>query len=91
MIKPFSRSMSLIALAVVGLALCVASEAWACPNCREALADNPQGKGLATGLYYSIVFMMSMPFIVLGTLVSVAYRSVQKAKSEQGDLPSIDA
>lgn len=75
------RSISFLASLV--LVLCASTVVWACPNCRDALADSPQGQGLATGFYYSILFMMSMPFIVLGTLVSVAYRSVQRAKSAQ--------
>lgn len=80
------RSLAIAGLVVVALG--AASAAWACPNCREALAESPQGRGLATGFYYSIIFMMSMPFIVLGTLVSVAYRSVQRAKGENDGKPS---
>jgi heme/copper-type cytochrome/quinol oxidase subunit 2 len=71
------------AIAAVALVLCVASEAWACPNCREALADSPQARGLASGFYYSILFMMSMPFLILGTLGTVFYRSVRRAQNEQ--------
>jgi len=71
-----------------GFALGFASTALACPTCRDALADSPQGQGLAQGFYYSILFMMSMPFIVLGTLVSVAYRSIQRANVEQDGAPT---
>jgi hypothetical protein len=71
------------AVAAVAAVLCVATEASACPNCREALADSPQGRGLAAGFYYSILFMMSMPFLILGGLGTVFYRSVRRAQHEQ--------
>lgn len=70
--------------ALVGSALLVSMvDASACPTCRDALADSPQGQSVATGFYYSILFMMSMPFVVLSALGMVAYRSVQSAKAAQ--------
>jgi hypothetical protein len=72
-----------IATAVVAVVLTIGAAASACPTCREGLADNPSGQSLARGFYYSILFMMSMPFLILGTLGTVAYRSVQKAKGDQ--------
>lgn len=71
------------AIAAIAAVMCVATEAWACPNCREALANSPQGRGLAAGFYYSILFMMSMPFLILGGLGTVFYRSVRRAQHEQ--------
>ena len=35
---------------------------------------------MAAGYYYSILFMMSMPYIVLGTFGSVAYISIRRAR-----------
>jgi uncharacterized paraquat-inducible protein A len=71
-----------------GLALLVvtllASDASACPTCREGLAENdPHGQSMAAGYYYSILFMMSMPFIIITTFGSFAYRSVKKAEAER--------
>jgi hypothetical protein len=73
-------SVSLAALVVLA---CVASEAWACPTCKEDLANDPQGRGLATGFYYSILLMMTMPFAIIGMLGAVAYRSVKRAQIER--------
>ncbi|MCI0493321.1 MAG: hypothetical protein L0Z07_10340 [Planctomycetes bacterium] len=53
----------------------------ACPNCRESLAD-PQQHAVATGFYYSILFMMSMPFAILGTFGSLAYLSIRRARTQ---------
>jgi hypothetical protein len=76
----------------VTLVACIAAAAWACPTCREDLANNPQGRGLATGFYYSILFMMSMPFLIIGTLGTVAYRSVKRAQAERNaSADAIDA
>jgi hypothetical protein len=38
---------------------------------------------MAAGYYYSILFMMSMPFIILTTFGSVCYRSVKRAQAER--------
>ncbi len=71
-----------------GLALLVVAVfndvATACPTCREGLAENdPHGQSMAAGYYYSILFMMSMPFIILTTFGSVCYRSVKRAQAER--------
>jgi len=68
----------LIAVALVAVFAAVAS---ACPTCKEGVdANDPSHKSLAAGFYYSILFMMSMPYLLLGTLGFVAYHSIKKAK-----------
>jgi heme/copper-type cytochrome/quinol oxidase subunit 2 len=74
----------LIAAAVLALLLLVASVAAACPTCKDGLAQNdPQGQSLAAGYYYSILFMMAMPFAILGTFGSLAYFSIRRAQKQQ--------
>jgi hypothetical protein len=54
------------------------SVASACPSCKQALgADGSQGD-LARGIYYSVLFMMSMPFAIVGTFGCLAYRAVKR-------------
>jgi uncharacterized paraquat-inducible protein A len=73
----------IVAAIVLALVLLIASVAAACPTCKEGLAQNdPQGQSLAAGYYYSILFMMSMPYIVLGTFGSVAYYSIRRARQQ---------
>jgi uncharacterized paraquat-inducible protein A len=73
----------LIALALVLVCL-IASVAAACPNCKEGLAQvDPQGQSVAAGYYYSILFMMAMPFAILGTFGSLAYLSIRRAAKQQ--------
>jgi uncharacterized paraquat-inducible protein A len=73
----------LVAMAVA-LVLLIASVAAACPNCKEGLAQqDPQGQAIAAGYYYSILFMMSMPFAILGTFGGLAYLSIRRARQQQ--------
>jgi len=66
---------------VLALVLLIASVAAACPTCKEGLAQNdPHGQSLAAGYAYSVLFMMSMPYIVLCTFGSVAYFSIRRAR-----------
>lgn len=73
-------SSSLIALAI---AIMVASVACACPTCKENLAHDPASAGLARGIYFSILFMVSMPFVIFGGLSAYFYWEVRKAKARQ--------
>lgn len=55
-----------------------ASVASACPSCQQALGSDPAQGDLASGIYYSILFMMSMPFAIVGTFATLAYRAVKR-------------
>jgi hypothetical protein len=72
-----------ITLALAAVLFGAADAAWACPNCKEGLAQNdPHGQSIAAGYYYSILFMLSMPFIIITTFGAFAYRSVKKAQAQ---------
>jgi hypothetical protein len=71
----------LIALALV---LAFATTASACPNCKEALAANdPEQNGIVKGYFYSILFMMGMPFAFLGCFSVYMYRQVLRARAQR--------
>ena len=81
---------TLKAVAHVGLVamfvLTFVALAEACPNCKDAISGDPAQQGLAKGLYYSILFMMSMPFFIFGSLSAYFYylvRCDQHAKARQ--------
>jgi uncharacterized membrane protein len=85
-----------VAAIVLVLILLIASVAAACPTCKEGLAQNdPQGQALAAGYYYSILFMMSTPYIVLATFISCAYYSIRRARQQQSaevdDMPAMSS
>lgn len=78
----FTSHLAVCGLALVAVAI-LAVEVSACPTCKESLADTPNGQSMAAGYYYSILFMMSMPFIILTTFGSFCYRSVKRAQAER--------
>jgi hypothetical protein len=73
------------ALAVLALALvaAISQPAFGCPTCKDQLAHDPASANLARGFYYSILFMLSMPPLILGSLVAYFYWEVRKAKARQ--------
>src|SRR4051812_3971011 len=73
-----------IAAIVVVLVLMLASVAAACPTCKEGLAQNdPHGQSIAAGYAYSVIFMMTMPYILLCTMGSLAYLTIRRARLAQ--------
>ena len=76
---------------VIALVLLLASVAAACPTCKDGLAQNdPHGQAIAAGYAYSVLFMMSMPYLVLCTMGSMAYLAIRRAKNanaEASELP----
>jgi hypothetical protein len=73
-------SLSIVCLVVL------ASVGEACPNCKENLAGDPTSDGLARGFYYSILFMVSMPFFILGSLSAYFYYLVKRDAAEKAKL-----
>ncbi len=73
-----------LGLATVCLGICLmAGEASACPNCKEAVANQGgDAARLADGYSWSILLMMAMPFALLGTGTIFVARAVRR-----GDLP----
>jgi hypothetical protein len=64
----------------------LAGQASACPNCREAIASQDEmaaqyGKEttfMKNGYNYSVLFMMAMPFTLLGTGAFMVARAVKR-------------
>jgi hypothetical protein len=76
------------------LVLVVESLASACPTCKDSLAANdPNRETLVRGYFYSIIFMLSMPFLIFTSLCAYFYYEVCKArrlkKNAVRDVPSI--
>lgn len=80
--------------AVLSLSLVVllSGIAFACPTCGDGIGQSdPQGQSLAAGIYYSIIFMMSMPYIVLATIGCVFYFHIRRARlaNSNGDTDTV--
>lgn len=74
-----SRSARLLLLVAMLLLLLWAGDASACPNCKEALANQTgDAARLKDGYYYSILLMIAMPFALLATGAFFVARAVRK-------------
>jgi hypothetical protein len=61
------------------LVLGLSGEALACPNCKEALANQDgDAMRLANGYSWSIILMIAMPFTLLGTGMLMVARAVKR-------------
>lgn len=73
-----------VALCLLLFALVSAQEAvFACPNCKDALANDPAAAGLVRGYFYSILFMLSMPILIISGLSSYFYWEICRARVRQ--------
>ncbi|MBI1899971.1 MAG: hypothetical protein HYS13_02500 [Planctomycetia bacterium] len=72
----------LIAVAAI-VVLAIPGEAAACPSCKSALAASDGGGDLVSGFFWSILFMLSMPVLILASLATYFYLLVRKARAQQ--------
>jgi len=75
------RARTVVALAAVLIYLGSSAVAMACPSCKEALASSSGGGDLVTGFFWSILFLLSMPFLLLGCFGVYFYFLVRKMRA----------
>src|SRR5262245_21009241 len=80
MAKSLARTCLLVA-AVVACWLLAAEAASACPSCKEALAADAGGGDLISGFFWSILFMLSMPFLILASFGAYFYYLLRRARA----------
>ena len=80
---PLNLKRPLISPFVVLLTLCVCTDVMACPTCKAAVANGHDGVGL--GYYWSILFMISMPFLLFGGWALFIYRAFRQNQKQFGD------
>ncbi len=68
-------------LLTVVIVFCVTDVVSACPTCKDGMAEDQQN--MVQGYFWSIVFMMSMPFLIFFGLGGYFYYLVCKARAEQ--------
>jgi len=88
MISRTQRLQLLPVLLALVLMVVLVSTVSACPNCKEALAANdPEQSGVVKGYFYSILFMMGMPFACVTCFSAYMYRQVLRARAERAKKP----
>ena len=70
-------------LAAIAL-LVFADVALGCPTCKDQLANDPAAQNIARGYFYSILFMLSMPALILVGLSTYFYLLVRQARKREG-------
>jgi len=77
---------SVVSLVVFAAILLAAADLLACPTCKDGIAQSdPASQAQAAGFFYSILFMMAMPFLIIGTFGGAAYLSIRRARERQSD------
>src|SRR5262245_54007530 len=73
---------------VMVAALSASSAAVACPTCKDAVAANdPEHQHMVRGYFYSILFMMGMPYLLITCFGLYMYREVRKARARNAKAP----
>ena len=65
------------------MTLTLAAVCQACPTCKNGIADGSQQAGMMRGYFWSILFMMSMPFVIFGSLGTYFYYQVRRARADR--------
>ena len=86
----FFRTFAILFAALLTV-LVVGSIAAACPTCKTGLEDGAAGGDLISGYFWSILFMMGMPFAIVGVFSGCMYREVRKARREKQSDERIEA
>ena len=76
------KTIGLVGLCAALVLLCALEPAWACPSCKDSLAQNdPARASLVRGYFWSILFMMSMPFLIFSGLSGYFYWQIRRARA----------
>ena len=77
-----------VALIAASLFIVCVDTASACPSCKEALASGSgEGGDLVRGYFWSIIFMMSMPFAIVTCFGTSMYVAVRRARAAEESTP----
>ena len=75
-------------LPTAAIFLLLGGVACACPTCKDAIANDPASASLVRGYYYSILFMVSAPYVIFGSLAAYFYWQIRKARARQAAVAS---
>ena len=81
----YSRLVPLLLRASLAL-LCVlmlTAAVDACPTCKDGMAQDPERANVVRGYFWSILFMMSAPFLIFGGIGMYFYREIRRYQRER--------
>ncbi|MDA1051050.1 MAG: hypothetical protein O3C40_11305 [Planctomycetota bacterium] len=66
--------------------VCLSDVASACPTCKDGMAGDPAYSNMVKGYFWSILFMMSMPFLVFSGVAAYFYYEVRRARARRASV-----
>lgn len=76
---------------VVALVLVLEGTGWSqCAMCRTALLSSPEGRALAEGFRYGIIFLLAAPYAILGSIAVGVVRHFRKKNADETSRSPID-
>ncbi len=75
--KAFTKHVFVV-LAAVALVLMLHGVAAACPTCKDSVSETDPN--MVQGYFWSILFMMSMPFLILAGLGAYFYLLIRRSR-----------
>jgi hypothetical protein len=79
--RPCSSRAVVFGVAVFAAVMMAAESVLACPTCKDTLSQNdPTALGIVQGYFWSIILMLSLPFVVLAGLSTYFYVLVCRAR-----------
>jgi hypothetical protein len=76
------RLAAIALLSIIAVCLFQVSAEAQCSMCRTALENSPEGKGMASSFAKGILFLLAIPYALMGTIGIVLYRAHRKKKSD---------
>jgi len=71
------------AVAVLAVVLMMESTGWSqCAMCRTALEGSPEGRAMAEGFQYGILFLLAAPYAILGSVGIGLLRAYRKKSGD---------
>ena len=83
------KSLALLSMLLLAgtLALPISGYAQGCSMCRTALEQSPEGRAIAKSFDYAILFLMGIPYAMLGAAGIALYRAYRN-KARQPEMRS---
>jgi hypothetical protein len=77
------RLVAILLLSIMVIAMFGVSAHAQCSMCVTALENSPEGKGMASSFNRGILFLLAIPYALLGTIGMVVYRAHRKKKAAE--------
>ena len=76
-----------LAFAALALALVLPALAHACPTCKDQLASDANNSGLVSGFFWSILFMLGTPALLITSWIAYVVYQIGEAEAQAEQSP----